>query len=76
MRQAIVTKYFGATDYRGARVQAKAYAGKIVLSWDDALDPDDNHERAAKALASKFGWTGEMVAGALPENTGNVYVFV
>jgi hypothetical protein len=34
MRQAIVTRYLGATDYRGARVKATAYAGSVTLPWD------------------------------------------
>ncbi len=37
IRQAIVTKYLGPTDHRGARVKATSYAATITVSWDDAL---------------------------------------
>lgn len=72
--QAIVTKYFGPTNVRGSRVKAKAEAGSITLHWDDALDVEDNHHRAAKALAEKLGWGGRWFCGGLPGNEGNVYV--
>ena len=77
MRQAIVTRYHGPTNYRGARVSAKADAGNVSLSWDDTLDVDGNHEKVAKALANRFGWLDhgwQLVAGGLPDNKGNVYV--
>lgn len=55
-RQAIVTKFIGPTNYKGSRVKATADAGSITLHWDDALNSEDNHERAALALVLKFGW--------------------
>jgi hypothetical protein len=73
--QAIVTKYHGATNFRGSRVSAKASAGRVTVSWDDALDVDANHRAAAVALCRKFGWHGTLVEGGLPEGTGNVYTF-
>ncbi len=74
MRQAITTKYIGPTDSRGARVKATAQAGSVTLSWDHALDTDDNHLAAAKALQKKYGWTGTLCGGGLPNGSGNVYV--
>jgi hypothetical protein len=75
MRQAIFTKYLGATNLRGSRVKATAEAGpSITVHWDDALDVDENHAAAAKALARKLGWHGRYFAGALKD--GNVYVSV
>lgn len=71
MRQAIVTEYLEPTDYRGACVKATAYAGSIVLSWDGALDVDDNHGAAARALATKYGWLAdgsELRGGSFPDN--------
>jgi hypothetical protein len=50
-------------------VIATAQAGRVTLSWDDALDVAGNHWRAAKALADKFGWLdfgAVMHGGALP----------
>ncbi len=74
MRQAIVTKYLGPTNFRGSRVKASAQAGSVTVSWDDALDSDANHTRAAEALANKFGWPGAFCAGGSPDGKGNVYV--
>jgi hypothetical protein len=68
MRQAIVTKYIGPTNFRDSRVKATSDAGTITLSWDDALDSNANHDRAALALASRMGWTGHYVGGGLPGN--------
>lgn len=79
MRQAIITKYLGPTNHRGARVKATAQAGSITLSWDDALDVEDNHTSAARALCKKFHWPfppGSMVGGALPDDTGYAFVLV
>lgn len=78
MRQAIETKYLAATGHRGSRVKATAQAGSVVLVWDDALDVDDNHRRAAMALAEKYNWPtkdGRWVGGGNAAGTGNVYVW-
>jgi hypothetical protein len=75
MRQAITTKYLGATDHRDARVKATAYAGSVTVSWDHALDCDDNHTAAAVALCRKYGWRGELHGGGMPGGRGNCYVF-
>lgn len=79
MKQAIVTKYIGPTNFRGARVKAKAFAGTVTISWDDALGIDDNHTLAATTLANKFGWLtngASLAGGGLPTNDGNCYVIV
>jgi len=76
MRQAITTKYIGPTDHRGSRVKATAQAGSIVVGWDDALDSDDNHTAAARALARKYGWSGLLVGGGAPDGRGNCYVLL
>ena len=73
MRQAIVTKYHGPTNTRGARVSAKARAGKVWVSWEDALDVEGNHKAAAFALARRYEWFGSWVGGANPDGTGNTY---
>lgn len=78
--QAIVTKFHGPTDTRGSRISAKCEAGKLMLSWEHALNSEQNHDRAALALATKLGWTEDneyepMYRGGMPDNTGNVYVF-
>ena len=78
MRQAIVTKHLGPTNHRGSRVKATAQAGSVTVPWDDALNSEANHDRAAKALAQRYGWLEgagwRMYPGEMPDGTGNVYV--
>jgi hypothetical protein len=75
MRQAIVTKYIGPTNSKGARVKATAEAGSITLSWDHALNAGDNHRTAAEALAKKFHWPYErLIGGGMPNNSGYCFV--
>ena len=80
MFQAIVTKYLGPSNVRGARVKATADAGSVILSWDHALNADENHAKAAYALRDRFGWNGdyygELVGGGLPRNNAHDYVWV
>ena len=72
--QAIITKYIGPTNIRGSRIKATADAGSITLSYDDALNSQANHNRAARALVVKFGWVGNWRCGRMPNNKGNCYV--
>ena len=78
--QAIITKYLGPTNFRGSRVKATCQAGSVTLPWDDALDMEENHDRAANARSAKLGWNkppyGKMVSGGLPDSSGDCYVFV
>lgn len=74
--QSIITKYHGPTNARGSRVSAKADAGKVILNWDHALNADDNHAAAARALACRLGWTGEYIGGHLPQSNPAYMCFV
>lgn len=67
MRQAVQTKYLPVTNTKPARVKAFAAAGSVTVSWDDGLNVDGNHTRAAKALCEKFEWSGLYFGGGLPE---------
>ena len=68
--QTITTKYHGPGNVRGARISAKTTSGiKISLSWDYALDADENHQRAARALALKLKWRGQWVSGTLSDGS-------
>lgn len=67
--QAIVTKYFGAGNVRGSRVKATCQGGSVTLEWDDSVNSDLNHKRAALALASKLNWDGVWISGGLPDGT-------
>lgn len=72
--QAIVTRYFGPTNTRGARVKATAEGpvGSVMLRWDDALDSYGNHVKACEALIARLGWDGVWYGGAMASG----YVFV
>ena len=72
MRQAITTKWFGPSNVKGSRVKASAEAGSITLHWDHALNVDQNHAKAAMALANKLGWGGKWVGGGM---AGSGYAF-
>src|SRR5262245_16184989 len=72
MYQAIKTRYAGATNVRNPRVIATAGAGRVILGWDDALNINDNHARAAETLANKYGWRGRWYGGG----TADGFVFV
>lgn len=74
MRQAIVTKFVGPTNFRGSRIVVSAQAGRMIVAWDHALNTDQNRDRAAQAFADKWGWKGRLVGGGLP-GSGNCYVF-
>ena len=76
--QAIVTRFHGPTDHHGARVSARAQAGRKYYPWDDALDTDANHDAAAGTFARALGWLdrSQLVGGGMPDGTGNCYVLV
>ncbi len=75
MRQAIVTKYLGPTDYRGGRVSVRTQRGRRVYGWNHALSPERNHEAAAEQYARDAGWHGRLQGGGLPDG-GYCFVFV
>jgi hypothetical protein len=60
MNYAIVTKFLGPTNTRGSRVKAFLPSGlSVTLSWDHALNSQENHHKAAKACVQKH-----IVSGA------------
>lgn len=73
MRQAISTKFHGATTFKGSRVSARAEPGVIYVGWDHALNVSENHAAAAEAYAKKYGWPGKLYGGGT--QTGFVFVF-
>ena len=73
--QAIVTKYLPCTNYRQSRIKATAFAGSVVVNYDDALSAEENRNLAAQKLADKFQWKGTLHSAILP-NGDTVHVFV
>lgn len=75
MPQAIITKYLGPTDTKGARIKATCYSGSIAIDYPYHLDTDRAHRAAAKALCKKLDWTGTLIGGSLPDESGYAFVF-
>ncbi|QYW02541.1 hypothetical protein CPT_Silvanus_067 [Stenotrophomonas phage Silvanus] len=80
--QAIITKYYGPTNTKGARIVAKCSAGSFshgYHSFDgDVRHEQDRHHVVARMLADRLGWNtdayGKIVTGQL--HTGDyVHVF-
>ena len=73
--KAIVTKYHGPTNFKGARITASDEDGnRVTISYPHELSGEDVHRKAAIALCDKMKWTGELVGGSLKR--GYVFVFV
>jgi hypothetical protein len=71
--KAIKTKYKGPTNYRGSRIIASDEDGnKVTISYPYELSGEAVYRKAADALCSKMGWSGNLVGGSLK----NGYVFV
>jgi len=75
--QAILTRYLGPTNSRGARIKATCAAGSITISYPHDLSGQAVHRKAAEALVSKLDWThsnyGTLLGGQL--DSGD-YAFV
>lgn len=51
----IETRYLAPTNTKGTRVKATSNTGKnITVSWDYSLNPEGNHQNAARALVQKL----------------------
>jgi len=74
--QAIETKYLGATNTKGARIKATAWAGSVTLPYDHALSAEKNHKKAAFALLLKLRWNGTYAQGANVKGDGYHFVNV
>lgn len=73
--KAIETRYIGPSNVRGSRIIASDGDGnRVTVSYDSALNSDDNHAAAAKALLVKMGWCGELISGHTKH--GMCWVFV
>jgi hypothetical protein len=74
--QAILTKYLGPTDTKGARISARCDAGSIMIPYPHELSGYDVHAAAAMALVRKLEWRdyGKWSGGSLPDQKGFVFV--
>ena len=72
--QAIKTRYLGATNTKGGRIKAIAWAGSVTVPYDHALNADANHKAAADALIAKMGWQGTFAHGGNVKGDGSDFV--
>ena len=72
--KAIVTKYHGPTNTRGARVSASDEDGnRVSISYPYELSGEAVHRAACDVLCQKMSWSGELVGGSL--KTGYAFVW-
>ena len=72
--KAIVTKYHGPGNVRGARISAHAEGlPRRFYSYNYAAR--DAHVEAVKAFCQEMEWHGELVEGHLPDGTTRVWVW-
>jgi hypothetical protein len=67
--QAIITKFIGPTNIKGARIKASASAGSVTIPFPYELNLYERHEKAARALLDKLGWDFELASGDLPDGS-------
>jgi hypothetical protein len=70
--QAILVKYYLATNYKGAYYQASAYSGKMRFS-SNSITADNPARYCAETFATSLDWKGELLQGTLP-NGDDVFV--
>lgn len=83
--QTITTKYAGPTNTKGSRVLVKSWLKSKAVSWNHALNTEENHKAAAQTLINvlnaervrkgygDYAWV-IIAAGSLPDGTGNAYI--
>ena len=72
---AILTKFIGPTNSRGALVKAFTTSGhRIFVPWDHSRNVEENHDAAAIALCRKMEWCGKLVRGGT--YVGYAYTFL
>jgi len=77
--QAILCRYYGPTNARGARIRATCGGGKVSIPYPHELSGDAKYRAACDALRERMKWTAaqgfpDMVCG-LP-NGDRVFVFL
>ena len=76
IRQAIRTRYHGPTDTKGSRISAKCAARTLYVSYDSALNSEENHAAACAALVKAMGWDSEHYGSRIGGGFENDYFWV
>ena len=75
--KAIKTEYLPCTNTRGSRIKATAEGVKpLSIPYPHELSGSAVHAAAAVALCKRMGWTGTLVSGGLPDQSGEVFCFL
>jgi hypothetical protein len=72
---AVVTKFHGPTNTKGARVSASTgmmRSHRLYHHWDHELSAFENHRAVAMAFIQERKWDGQWIGGA----TKDGYAFV
>jgi hypothetical protein len=80
--KAITTKYIPATNTKPARIKAKAEGvAAITYSYGKlegmlpGTNTDDTYKKAAELYIAANGWSGDLIGGGLPDQSGYCFVF-
>ena len=77
MTIVLTTRYFGPTDTIGSRIRVSIGTKKRYISWDYALNLEENHRAAAMAVLEEFHpGTWEVNQASLPTTNHEAYVFI
>lgn len=72
--KAIVTKYHGPTNVKGARMSASDMDGKrVIRSYRHDMNSEDNHKYIAQELCIKMKWSGTLYMGAIKGGYAHVF---
>lgn len=79
--QTIITKYLPATITKPSRIMAyasgysKGFANmRIIRSWNNELNTDENHKVIAFDLIQRLNWKGTWYSGSNENGKGYVWV--
>lgn len=79
VRAGIVTRFLGQTNHRPARVVVSDnYDGdvrRVYVSWDDALNPAQNHAAAARAWLAKFNSDAQLAMPGIACGAGYAWTW-
>ena len=77
MSLTITTKYYGATNTRGARIQATPAFGKSVsIPYPYELSGVAAHNAAVRAWLDKFGYKDNQLDFIVGDGIGGGYMYI
>jgi len=82
MAQAIITKFCGPTNTKGSRIQVKGWLKTVYVSWDHALNSEENHAIAVAKYVFDLnkqrvdgGLKWDIIGGGMmPDESGYAFI--